>query len=307
MIQHKYLLGFSSFLGRSLENMAIFLYLVARILRLLCRKLPLRASYASASFVAEVTYLLWRKGRTNLKMNTARVLSPQTSQRQVAYYSRLCMRNYFKYIVDFLRSLPSEPEEIAKKLNVEGAENLDKALKEGKGVLLVSLHFGHWDFGAMEIAFRGYSVNGVVDHICRPRVSSFVDGMRSMSGMKIIAARDGVTEMLRRLHKNELVAILIDKAKYGRRVKIEWYGSSIVVPAGAAVLALRTGAKIIPSGAVRLPDNTIRVILGKQISFQCTSDFRRDIEVLMQNVWHELEKLVKEYPEQLYIFHRLQM
>jgi len=285
--------------------MAIFLYLVARILRLLCRKLPLRASYASASFVAEVTYLLWRNGRTNLKMNTARVLSPQTSQRQIAYYSRLCMRNYLKYIVDFLRSLPSQPEEIAKKLNVEGAENLDEALKEGKGVVVVSLHFGHWDFGAMGIAFRGYSVNGVVDDICRPRVSGFVDGMRSISGMKIIAARDGITEMLRRLRKNELVAMLIDKAKYGRRVKVEWCGSSIVVPAGAAVLALRTGAKIIPSSAVRLPDNTIRVILGKQISFQCTSDFRRDIEVLMQNVWHELEKLVKEYPEQLYVFHRL--
>jgi len=215
------------------------------------------------------------------------------------------MRNYLKYVVDFLRSLPSKPEEMAKRLNVEGAENLDEALKEGKGVVVVSLHFGHWDFGAMEIAYRGYPVTGVVDHICRPRVNTFVDRLRSMSGMKTIAARDGITQMLRRLRKNELIAMLIDRPNYGSRVKVELCGSSTVVPAGAAVLALRTGAKIIPSGAVRLPDNTIRLILGKQISLQRTSDLSRDVQVLMQMVWHELEKLVKEYPEQLYVFHRL--
>ena len=294
-----------AFPERSHKAIAIFLYLVARILRLLCRKLPLRVSYASANFLAEVTYILWRKGRTNLKRNTARVLGPQTSQSQIAYSSRLCMRNYLKYVVDFLRSLPSEPEERAKKLSVDGVENLDEALKEGKGVVLVSLHFGHWDFGAMEIAFRGYPVNGVVDHICRTRVSSFVDRLRSMSGMQIIAAKDGITKMLGRLRKNELVGMLIDTAKCGRGVKVELCGSSTVVSAGAAVLALRTGAKIIPTDAVRLPDNTIRVIFGKQISFQRTGDFSRDIQVLMQKVWHELEKVIKEYPEQLYVFHPL--
>jgi lauroyl/myristoyl acyltransferase len=56
---------------------------------------------------------------------------------------------------------------------------------------------------------------------------------------------------------------------------------------------------------MRLPDNTIRVIFGKQISFQRTGDFSRDIQVLMQKVWHELEKAIKEYPEQLYVFHPL--
>jgi KDO2-lipid IV(A) lauroyltransferase len=215
------------------------------------------------------------------------------------------MRNYLKYIVDFLRSLPSETEEMAKRLNIEGIENLDEVLKDGNGAVLVSLHFGHWDFGATEIASRGYMVNGVVDHTCSPRVNGFVDRLRSVSNMEIIVARDGITQMIHRLRKNEIVAMLIDKPNHGRRVKIKLCGSSTVVPAGAAVLALRTGAKIIPSGVVRLPDNTIHIILGKQVSFQRTSDLSRDIQVLMQTVWYELEKLVVEYPEQLYIFHRL--
>ncbi len=285
--------------------MTIILYLFIRILILLSRKLPLRVSYASVYFLAEVTYLLWRKGRANLRSNTARFLGPQASQRQISYYSRLCIRNYFKYIVDFLRSLPSEPKEVVKRLNVEGIENLDEVLKDGNGAVLVSLHFGHWDFGATEIASRGYPVNGVVHHTCSPRVNSFVDRLRSMSNMKTIAARDGITQMIHRLRKNEIIAMLIDKPNHGRRVKVKLCGSSTVVPTGAAVLALRTGAKIIPSGAVRLPDNTIHIILGKQISFQRTNDLNRDIQVLMQMVWHELERLVREHPEQLYVFHRL--
>jgi len=207
--------------------------------------------------------------------------------------------------VDFLRSLPSEREEIAKRLNIEGIENLDEVLKDGNGAVLVSLHFGHWDFGATEIANRGYLINGVVDHTCSPRVNGFVDRLRSMSNMKIIAARDGITQMICQLRKNEIIAMLIDKPNHSRRVKVKLCGSPTVVPAGAAILALRTGAKIIPSGAVRLPDNTIHIILGKQISFQCTGDINRDIQVLMQMVWYELEKLVMKYPEQLYIFHRL--
>jgi KDO2-lipid IV(A) lauroyltransferase len=194
---------------------------------------------------------------------------------------------------------------MVKRLNVEGIENLDEVLKDGNGAVLVSLHFGHWDFGATEIASRGYPVNGVVHHTCSPRVNNFVDKLRSMSNMKTIAARDGITQMIHRLRKNEIIAMLIDKPNHGRRVKVKLCGSSTVVPTGAAVLALRTGAKIIPSGAVRLPDNTIHIILGKQISFQRTNDLNRDIQVLMQMVWHELERLVREYPEQLYIFHRL--
>jgi KDO2-lipid IV(A) lauroyltransferase len=194
---------------------------------------------------------------------------------------------------------------MVKRLNVEGIENLDEVLKDGNGAVLVSLHFGHWDFGATEIASRGYPVNGVVHHTCSPRVNNFVDRLRSMSNMKTIAARDGITQMIHRLRKNEIIAMLIDKPNHGRRVKVKLCGSSTVVPTGAAVLALRTGAKIIPSGAVRLPDNTIHIILGKQISFQRTNDLNRDIQVLMQLVWHELERLVREHPEQLYIFHRL--
>ncbi|MFC1964839.1 lysophospholipid acyltransferase family protein [Chloroflexota bacterium] len=287
------------------ENITMFLYIFARILRLLSRKLPLRVSYASANFLAEITYILWRRGRTNLKMNAARILGPQASQRQINYSSRLCMRNYLKYAVDFLRSSLSGPEEIVKRLNIEGAENLDEALKEGKGAVIVSLHFGHWDFGAMEIANRGYPVNVVVDHICQPRVNGFVDRLRSMSGMKVIAARDGITQMLRRLRKNEIVGMLIDKPNNGRGVKIDLCGSPTVVPTGAAVLSLRTGAKIIPCGTVRLPNNTIHVILGKHVSFQRTGNFSHDAQILMQEVWHELEKVIKEYPEQLYVFHRL--
>jgi len=285
--------------------MATVIYLFIRILIFLSQKLPLGVSYAVANFIGEVTFLFWRNGRTSLRSNTARFLGPRASQRQVAYYSRLCMRNYLKYIVDFLRSLPSETEEMAKRLNIEGIENLDEVLKDGNGAVLVSLHFGHWDFGATEIASRGYMVNGVVDHTCSPRVNGFVDRLRSMSNMEVIAARDGITQMIHRLRKNEIVAMLIDKPNHGRRVKIKLCGSSTVVPAGAAVLALRTGAKIIPSGVVRLPDNTIHIILGKQVSFQRTSDLSHDIQVLMQTVWYELEKLVVEYPEQLYIFHRL--
>ena len=285
--------------------MATVFYLFIRILILLSRKLPLRVSYAAADFLGEVTYLFWRRVRTNLRSNTVRFLGPRASQRQIAYYSRLCIRNYLKYIVDFLRSLPSEREEMAKRLNIEGIENLDEVLKDGNGAVLVSLHFGHWDFGATEIASRGYPVNGVVHHTCSPRVNSFVDRLRSMSNMKTIAARDGITQMIHRLRKNEIIAMLIDKPNHGRRVKVKLCGSSTVVPTGAAVLALRTGAKIIPSGAVRLPDNTIHIILGKQISFQRTNDLNRDIQVLMQMVWHELERLVREHPEQLYVFHRL--
>ncbi len=285
--------------------MATVFYLFVRILILLSRKLPLGVSYASADFLGEVTYLFWRRVRTSLRSNTARFLDPRASQRQIAYYSRLCIRNYLKYIVDFLRSLPSEREEMTKRLNIEGIENLDEVLKDGNGAVLVSLHFGHWDFGATEIANRGYPVNGVVDHTCSPRVNGFVDRLRYQSNMKVIIARDGINQMVHRLRKNEIIAMLIDKPNHGRGVKVNLCGSSTVVPAGAAVLALRTGAKIIPSGAVRLPDNTIHIILGKQISFQRTSNLNRDIQVLMQMVWYELEKLVMKYPEQLYIFHRL--
>jgi lauroyl/myristoyl acyltransferase len=99
--------------------------------------------------------------------------------------------------------------------------------------------------------------------------------------------------------------MLIDKPNCDRGVKVDFCGSPIVVPEAPAVLALRTGAKIIPGGVVHLPSNTLCIIIGKPTPFKPTGDLVRDKKILMQEVMEELEKLVKEYPQQLYAFHYL--
>jgi KDO2-lipid IV(A) lauroyltransferase len=105
------------------------------------------------------------------------------------------------------------------------------------------------------------------------------------------------------LRRNELVALVCDlPPKEGRSVRVRICGQEAVVPAGPALLALRSSAPVLPFVCRRLPDDRYRVEVQPPVSFEATNDKDRNVERLAQAIMDRFDPILRANPEQWYLF-----
>ncbi len=281
------------------------IYYFAELCRFLVCKLPASLCYLLARVAGDVLYLIWVRGRRNIKENVACILGSQANSNVVRRVARQCMRNFCKYAIDFLRFSCLQPRLEEDKISLYGLENLNTALEEGKGAILVSLHLGNWDLGVRFIGRLGYPVNAIVETLKIGQLDKFVRKYRANLGVRLIATKEGVSKMVEVLRRNELLALLIDSPKYEKGIEVKFGDKLAILPAGAATLALRTGAKIIPCGLVRLSNNTFWGFISEHVHFQPSGDLTKDIRELTQRIALALEGTVRQFADQWYMFRPL--
>ncbi|MDP2952210.1 MAG: lysophospholipid acyltransferase family protein [Chloroflexota bacterium] len=266
------------------------------------RLLPPQMGYACARWLADIVYLAWTRGRLCARENMAHVMGPGATPRQVDRMARQSLRNYCCYLVDMIHFPLLKNEEIERLVVFDGWENLDEALKRGKGAIFIGLHLGNWDLAAAAICLRRYPLNAIVDTFSHPKLNEMVIRTRSDKGLKVIPRERATSAVVRALRRNEILALLIDRPSEEEGVEVNFCGSPVRVPAGAATLALRTGALVVTGALVRQPDNSFLGLIERNISFEPSGHRAGDVQALTQHIMNSLEKWVRQYPDQWYMF-----
>jgi KDO2-lipid IV(A) lauroyltransferase len=104
-----------------------------------------------------------------------------------------------------------------------------------------------------------------------------------------------------------MVAILIDVPPPGQTVVVDFCGAPAEVSSAPALFALRTGAWVVPSLVLRGPehDATIRPVMEFGLRYEPTGDEERDVREFTQLMMRAFEPVVREHPDQWFIFRRL--
>lgn len=269
------------------------------------RPLPLPLAYAVAARVADICYPFFRRQRRNLNENLARVLQTR-DRREVDRVARQAFRNFGRFVVDFIHFPTMDRAEVRRRLRFDDWDNLNALFQRGRGVIIVTLHYGIWDLGAAALAAHDYPVNAVGDVFPYPKLTELVFRSRERLGMRVIPANGVGPGLVRALRRGEMVALLIDVAAPGQSVTIDFFGAPTQVSAGPARLALRLGAAVMPAVVLRGDDPThVKPVIDASLTFEPTGDDERDVLALTQQIMRSLEQRVREYPEQWYIFRRM--
>lgn len=270
-------------------------------------RLPLRLSYALAAVVGTIAYYTWPRGRRALHRNYARVLrhSSRSRQRRVA---RESLVNYCKYLADFIRFPSHSAAEVVARVEAGSHfEELDHVLQRGCGAVIVCMHFGNWDLGAGAAAARGYPVAVVAESFSDDRLDRVIVGARERLGMQVLKMERAAPSLIRTLRSNRLLAILIDRPVPGDGVSVEFFGEPVEVPAGAARIALRTGAKVVPVAFARLGPRSEAVSLLADFSIEPVSagDSDDDVRLLTQKIMDAHARFIAAHPDQWYMFREM--
>lgn len=286
----------------------MLLYLLGRIASFIFLRLSRRKGYALAHGLSYIVYHTWARGRNCLRENMSYVLGTEASKKEIDRLAKESFSNYAKYIVDFIRLPAVKPEDIKKRVTLQGWDHLEEALREEKGAILVGLHAGDWDMMGAAIAQRNYPLNVIGRRNLSARLNEFVRKRRWDKGMKVVrmdSMENRVGEMVQVLRRNELLAMAIDITGADKSVAVSFFDAITKVPRSAATLALRTEAKVIPVSSVRLSDNSLLAFIGEHIRFQPSGDYKKDIQALTQKIMSPLERFISQYPEQWYMFDRM--
>ncbi len=268
------------------------------------QRLPAWLTYAGAVALGELTYIGWASRRTVTKANFAVVLDKPRDHPDVARVARRTFRNFAKYITEIMRFPRLDRLDFAKLVELEGWEHLKEGLAKNRGVIFVSIHFGNFDLGGARIA-NDVKVNVIADDLTNQRLMDLIVGNRTHKNITIHSPAGAAKKVLSALRRNEMVGLMMDlgpRAEAFGHVEASFFGTRTRFPSVAANLARVSGAPILVTAVVRERDNTFRGIALPLIVVERTREAAADIEQATQAIVSGLERFIREWPDQWYIF-----
>lgn len=270
-----------------------------RLLGLVVPLIPPGLGYSVATRLGDFFYHLDRGARTNICDNVTHILEgchKATDDRETIV--RGVFRSMAKNYYDLFRVPTLSLAEIDRLVKVEGREHVEQALSKGKGLILVSAHFGNTDIVAQVVLLWETPVVGPAEHLKPEALFQYICGLRADKGFRLIPIDGPLRELFRALQRNEIVVLAADRDITESGIVVDFFGASARLPDGYAQLSLRTGAPIITGFSQRLPDNTFVAHLEPPLELEVTGDRDRDVRAGVEKVVAIMERYIREHPEQ---------
>lgn len=218
-------------------------------------KIPKRISYGVAGLAGDLIWFLSPQVRKNFAHNQQRALGPNATAREISQSSRHAIRNLAKIYIDEFRLPAMSEEEIRQSVIIHGLEHLEEAHAKGKGVILISAHYGAPHVVSQMLTVLGYPTTVVVEHTQPEELFQVICEMRSSHGLRLLPIDGSLIGLIRTLRKEKgLVGLVMDRDISGTGIRIPFLGEETSVPDGAVKLAIRVGAPIVLAYCRRRPD-----------------------------------------------------
>ncbi len=211
--------------------------------------------------------------------------------------ARRAFQNYGRMLVDFVLMGSLTPEELIERTNVDGREQLDAALAQGRGVIMAVPHMGSWDVAGSYAAALGYKISAVAERFPGSLNEAVVQTRQRFGLSVIMLGRAAVRALTEALRANHIVALLCD-LEQGPGTEVRFFGRRAIVPGGPASLALKTGAALMPATQYATAPGRHHIHLDPPLAVHEGETKER----LMQRVVDRFEEFIRERPDQWYAF-----
>ncbi|MFQ6066893.1 MAG: lysophospholipid acyltransferase family protein [bacterium] len=275
-------------------------YLLYKLGAFLSCFLPSWAAYWVAKRLADLFFLIpigkYRLYKKAVIHNVSLVLGKGEADPLVRKTSLGMYRNFARYLREFLWLPGLDQNRFFRLATPLGLENLDCALSRKKGVILLSTHFGNWEWGGISLALSGYKLNFLVRAHKNKDTDRLFNYIRENKGVKVVPLTR-LKEGIKALKRNEILAILADE-NLGQTIKTELFSHEVDIPSGPFRLARRTEATITPAFIIRDKDNGIQKgIVEAPLEVKRSQSEERDLQEAIRSFVQVVEDYLYYYPD----------
>jgi len=280
----------------------MFGYIGYKILEFIAVATPYPITYCIGTFGA----MLWfftGVNVANIKKNISNVLGLNINDKKTNNLAKKVFINWAKNVVDFLKHPVVSGEKLKQRVEVNGLENLDSGLQKGRGVVIVTVHIGNFEWGACKLALEGYKIWGVSLVRKNSLISKFFESNRLSKGLKTLYINK-MLHVFRILKDNEIIAIPSDWDPTGQAARpFNFFGKTAYLPTGALQIALKSGASLIPSFIWRKDKYNHSLIIKKPIDLARKGSKETLINKNMGKILKVMEKYIRNHISEWEMFH----
>jgi len=267
------------------------------------RWLPEKCAYRLFEFVADRTSAKNGKSFQRLESNLKRVV-PKLSDKELRNLAQVGMRSYLRYWCDTFRSPDWDTKRIQSTVTFNDAELLLEPVRSKRGVVVALPHAGNWDHAGSYFCSQGIPLVTVVERLKPEKLFRKFLEYRQAIGMEALPLDGRVLGTLAsRLREGKLVALVADRDLSRSGIDVNFFDGVARMPAGPALLALRTGADLITAfvsytqSGIHIEFRKVEIASGETESEQvaktvqlCADNFAAGIAEHPQD-WHMLQRI----------------
>lgn len=277
-----------------------------QICSLIIRRLPGAMIYGFAKHVARLGYFIASKQRKIALDGLNTAFNKEKAPDEIKKIVKDCFIFMAKSGVELV-FLVDRPDLVRKKVSLSGKEHLDAALNKGKGVILVSAHFGNFPLLMMKLSLEGYKIAGIMRYARDEKAEKIFYKQRQKVGIKTIYSQPRkacVENSIRTLRNNELLFIPLDQNFGTGGVFVDFFGRKAATATGPVVLSLRTQAAILPCFIIRGSNDTHKVIFEPEFKLEKADTYEKTVFINIQRLTNIIESYIRKYPAEWGWIHR---
>jgi KDO2-lipid IV(A) lauroyltransferase len=282
------------------------IYILLRIFGFFINLLPEGFALWIGRQLGNLMYGIDVKHRKIAIQNLHLAFGHEKSEQERRSIARKNFQNLGMMAIEFFRITKMDMEAYQRKVEVEGLDKALKVLDENRGALLLLGHFGNWELMVPMSRIIQKPILAIAKPIKRnPWLERWIIKSRERIGLEVIPPVNATPKVVRALSMNKIVAVLFDqRGKRSKGVWADFFGRKVPTTAGLAVMAIKSGAPVLPVFMIREGFEKHRLIIRDPLELVLTGNFKQDVEDNTQLFNRVLESIIRQYPEQWLWIHR---
>jgi KDO2-lipid IV(A) lauroyltransferase len=281
-----------------------FEYFLFTLFRRFILILPLRTAQRFGSLIGLTAYYLL-VSRRSIAFDNLRHAFPEKPDAELRFIAKGSFRNFGISMVELLWFPKLTDELLNKLLQSDNFNKVKEATAKGRGLIVLSGHFGNWELIASGIArLNRLSFTIIVQRQSNRLVDEVINRQRCLYGNKVVQMGISIREILTTLQNGGVIAIAPDQSAPKEGVYVDFFGRQVATHQGPAVFALRCRSPILMGFLIRQNDGSYRCIIEEIDFSDIHGKDNAAVEQLTQRHTKCLEQYIRKYPDHWLWMHR---
>lgn len=260
--------------------------------------LPLAWARGLGKFLGQLFYRVVPYERKKAKRMIATAF-PALNEKEQGSLAQKSLGNLGQCAAEFMRFPNMKPHDLDQWIDsVTGFEHFENARAQGKGIVAVTAHIGHWELLASWVAAR-MPTAVVARQLYDPRMDEHLNQIRRDMGFTVFPRNTSVKPILRWLKEGKCLGVLADQDTSIDSLFVDLFGKKAKTPSGPAWLAQVSNSVLLTAFSGRLPNGKFRLEFQGPVAIPAAAE--RGSEALRASVQEytlRTENAIRQWPDQ---------
>lgn len=277
-------------------------YFLVRLLNIIFSFVPVSLTLWLGRRLGTLAFMFNRKRRLVAYANLKAAFAKEKPPAELRRITKKVYQNMVQTFVEIMNLTKVDRRYVEKYITIHNFERVQEAAGSGRGVILLTAHYGDWELLGLTSAIVGYPILVLVREQKMERLNGLLNRLRESKGCKVVRKGMETRDIIKSLRSGGIVGILSDQDAGKRGTFVDFFGRPTSTHAGPMDMAVHTGCLILPNFIVRRHGPYHDVHLEEHIEIK--SGDKEAVRQAVQRYMQLLEKYVRLYPEQWLWLHK---